>query len=481
MVVVNVASFVTGIIIERRWDPSRNNPMAAMFAVYARTAVEVLERDGQTGLAAYLNRVEETSHLHSVLLDESANEVSGRTVPDAASDLVHRVDENSPFDVFFPRDRHHPLAVQAVRGTNGQLYVLVAELPVPDFPRPPPRLGEPGSFRHGLQVTGRTLLPLLLIGAFFCYLLARYLSTPVVQLRNATQALSEGKLGTRVDDKLLERTDEIGYLGRDFNVMASRMELLVGAQRQLLADISHELRSPLARLGVALGLARRHSGSDATKALDRIEREAERMNEMIAQLLTLSRIESGADSLRTVAIDLRALVMDVVEDADFEARSAGRSVQGMELQPCVVYGVHDLLRSAIENLVRNGVRHTPANGTVEVSLCCEAVGAEQEAVISVRDYGSGVPEKALSEIFRPFYRVEDARDRQTGGVGLGLAIVARAVALHGGKLRAFNAPGGGLSVTMRLPLRAASIEMRKAFEALKNNENGARTSVNLVE
>ena len=450
MVVVNVASFVTGIVTERRSQPPRTNPMASMFGVYAQTAIEVFERDGKSALASYLEHVERASHIHAVVLDERGNEVSGGTLPDGATDLAKRVTENSPFLFHFPKTQQKPLAAQAVRGTSGALYVLVGELPKPSFPGPPPRPGEAGSLLFGLRLAGRSLLPLLLIGSLFCYWLARYLSTPIVQLRGATQELSDGNLAARVDERLLKRRDEIGYLGRDFNVMASRIESLLAAQRQLLGDISHELRSPLARQGVALGLARRRGNPEVSSALERIGREAERMNQMIGQLLTLSQLESGADTLSKVEIDLGGLVQEVADDADFEARSRERSVRIVANEGCTVNGVGDLLRSAIENVVRNAVRHTAPGTEVSIALRCEDLNGDRHAVVSVRDHGKGVPEEAIGEIFRAFYRVEHARDRKTGGTGLGLAIAARAVRLHGGTIKATNAPDGGLMVQIRL-------------------------------
>jgi two-component system, OmpR family, sensor histidine kinase CpxA len=235
--------------------------------------------------------------------------------------------------------------------------------------------------------------------------------------------------------------------------MAERLESMVKAQQRLLGDISHELRSPLARLGVALGLARKRSGSEANGALDRIERESDNLNEMISQLLTLTRLESGTDGRKRSQVDLDTLVREVSEDADFEARSLNRSVQVVASDKCSINGVEDLLRSAVENVVRNAVRFTPEGTAVEVSLRKQNGSRDNYAVISVRDRGNGVPAESLEKIFRPFYRTEDARDRQSGGgTGLGLAITERAVRMHGGTVEAANAPEGGLAVEMRFHL-----------------------------
>jgi len=229
--------------------------------------------------------------------------------------------------------------------------------------------------------------------------------------------------------------------------MAEKIQSLVDSQRRLLGDISHELRSPLARLNVALELARQRSGSEATSALERIQLEAEILNEMIGQLLALTRLESGAEEIRKTEFDLTTLVSEIVKDADFEARSRNRSVELEVPEHCRIVGNEQLLRSAIENVIRNAVQYTTEGTAVEVKLDC----GEQHTVITVRDHGAGVPENALTEIFRPFYRVDDARDREAGGVGLGLAIAERAVRLHGGKVEAANVNTGGLVVTIVLP------------------------------
>jgi two-component system sensor histidine kinase CpxA len=416
----------------------------------------VFERDGQAALASYLERVEHASHIKAVLFDTLGNEMSGRSVPEGLANAISRVSEDSPYVFYFLPQQERPLAAHFIRGPKGAPYVLVGELPKPDFPAPPPRLGEPGSFAFGLRIIARSFLPVLLVGGFFCYWLARYLSAPIVQLRGATHELSAGNLAARVDEKLLRRRDELGYLGRDFNVMAGRIESLMEAQRRLLGDISHELRSPLARQGVALGLARRNAGPQATPALDRIEREAGRLNEMIGQLLTLSRVESDTDRLANEEIDLAALVKEVADDADFEARGRDRTVRIISDEPLRIRGVFELVRSAIENVVRNAVRYTEMGTQVDIALTSEAVNRDRFAVVSVRDHGKGVPEEAIKEIFRPFYRVEDDRDRKTGGAGLGLSIAARAVRLHQGTIKAANAVDGGLIVEIRMPINGTS-------------------------
>ncbi|MBE0618263.1 MAG: two-component sensor histidine kinase, partial [Proteobacteria bacterium] len=252
----------------------------------------------------------------------------------------------------------------------------------------------------------------------------------------------------RVGPSLGGRRDEVAVLGHEFDRMAERIETLVEAQKRLLRDISHELRSPLARLNVALGLARQKAAAAAESSLDRIEREAERLNELIGQLLTLTSLEGGAEGIARETLDLTGLVCTVTADADFEARGRGRSVQMGACAAVAIQAAPELIRRALENVIRNAVSFTAAGTPVEVSL--EQEGAV--ARVTVRDHGPGVPETALEAIFRPFYRVADARDRQSGGTGIGLAITDRAVRLHGGSVRAENAPGGGLAVILTLPV-----------------------------
>jgi len=250
MVVAAIASFVTGILTERRSQFPRQSPMAQMMGVYAQSAVEVFEREGKTGLAAYLERVEHAAKIHAVLFDALGNEVSGRAAPAGVENAISRVSESSPYVFYFIPHQERPIAAHYVRGPQGAEYVLAGELPKPDFPGPPPRLGEAGSFAFGLRMIARSFLPVLLVGGLFCYWLARYLSTPIVQLRGATHELSAGNLGARVDRKLLRRRDEIGKLGRDFNVMAGRIESLFA-------------RRHLARVAIASGATGSCAGTGA--------------------------------------------------------------------------------------------------------------------------------------------------------------------------------------------------------------------------
>jgi two-component system sensor histidine kinase CpxA len=291
----------------------------------------------------------------------------------------------------------------------------------------------------------------VLVSCIICYLLAGYLTSDVSRLRAATQQLAAGDLSARADAPPGRRRDEIAQLVRDFNTMAERLQDLVSAQSRLLNDISHELRSPLARLSVALGLAWQRTGPEAHSVLERIELEANRLNELIGRLLTLARLEGGDDAMRRTPISMEELVCEVAKDADFEAQGRQCHVRCVVQEEMIILGSPSLLHSAIENVVRNATRHTRDNSEVEIRLARESANGAEEAVVRVTDRGPGVPKEALDKLFRPFYRLDDARGRQTGGVGLGLAITERAVRLHGGTVRATNRPEGGLMVEIRLP------------------------------
>jgi signal transduction histidine kinase len=294
------------------------------------------------------------------------------------------------------------------------------------------------------------LVAAVIVSAIVCFLLARHLASPLKRVREASGRLAAGDLRARAGSMVRPRRDEIGDLVRDFDAMAERLHLLVSAQRQLLSDISHELRSPLARLHVAVELARRKAGPDAENHLNRIEAEGTRMNEMIGQILSLARADGDRLPV-TEQIDLSEVVEQVAADTDYEARQTSREVRVRKTQEAIVLGDAALLASAVENVVRNGCRYTPAGTTVDISL--EATSTHGRIVI--RDHGPGVPPGETERIFLPFHRVGASRDRESGGVGLGLSIAARAVQAHGGSIRAVNADGGGLEVSIDLPLYKA--------------------------
>jgi two-component system sensor histidine kinase CpxA len=472
------------------------------FAVYAASAARDYPRDipaaeleeGDTKprtLRQFLADLEERTMIRAWVFDSQNKEVSGyspaaRTkhplwLRERMMQLVDLARQSGQTE--FADLEGLTLTARAAPTPDGQLWVLVGMLQDSryDFWGAAPRV----------QVL--RLLTILAAAGAVSWFLARHLTQPLDNLRTMTRRLEAGDFSARADVRLDRRRDELAELAHDFNSMAARIEhllreqeRLLAAQRHLLADVAHELRSPLARSSVALELARdalelgpqapNDVSASIGESLDRIERETGNLTDLIDRLLMLSRLESGVHKPDSATVDLNALVRAIVADADFEARSRQRQVRLVESEPCLTVGSTSLLRSAIENVVRNAVRHTAENTTVEVALS-QADDLRQDwdrvghfdacytsdlpetaqtplhsAVISVRDSGKGVPVEELSQIFRPFYRAGSGRARQSGGVGLGLTITARALELHGGQFRLCNMPNGGLEVQLRLPL-----------------------------
>ncbi|MDT7806869.1 MAG: two-component system, OmpR family, sensor histidine kinase CpxA [Acidobacteriota bacterium] len=423
----------------------------AVLSGYGRNAAAAYEHGGASALKDYLLTIDHETGIHAHLCDARGMDLSGAEASAQQSKVAQQVAQTG--QPIFRDAGGRMLEVRPVPARDGRSYAFVAEMPVG---HPPPG-GPHGPFwlfsESGSVLLIRLLVVILTAGAL-CYLLARYIVTPVVKLREVTRQVTRGDLSARVGPRLGKRRDELAAMGHDFDAMATRVETLLSAQTRLLRDISHELRSPLARLSVALDLARKRAGVAATADLDRIEREAKRLNEMIGQLLTLSRRESDGNGVRTGPVRLDALLREVASDADFEAQGRNCSVVVTECDECEVTGTAPLLRSAIENVVRNAVRYTEEGTTVKLSLRCGRGDDAGHAVICVRDEGAGVPEETLADIFRPFYRMDDSRARETGGTGLGLAITERAMQLHGGTVKASNVLGGGFVVELRLPLHS---------------------------
>ena len=286
----------------------------------------------------------------------------------------------------------------------------------------------------------------MLVGATLCFLLMRWISSPLRDLRRATAALAEGDLSARVGPKVTDRGDEIAALGRAFNGMAERIQSLLRSQQRLLGDISHELRSPLQRVGLAAALAREGCTPEGTAFLDRVDRETERMNGLIGQLLELTR-EELADRREEGPLVLRDLLERIASDGSFEGAREGKRVEVLPGDSWVLEVEEAPLARALENGVRNALRHTPPGTSVE--LGAEARG--EDLAVFVRDHGPGVAEEDRERIFLPFFRVDPARDRKTGGVGLGLAIARESVRRLGGTVRARNHPEGGLVLEILLP------------------------------
>jgi signal transduction histidine kinase len=432
---------VIALLVMLAFRPQPNATWDALRSTALTEAIDAYERGGTPQAHEYVESLQNTQHVRVYVFDEQGKEISGRSSPGWAE----RVGAGRPVPpypgVLFPR----PQILTESRASNDgrHLYTIAMQLP----PGPRVFLGP-----RGMPV------PSLIIGVLssglVCYFLAWYITKPVTRLRAATQRLAAGDLTARAGEPNSKRRDEIAGLIRDFDAMAARLETLVNAQSRLLNDISHELRSPLARLNVALGLARQRSGPETETMLERIELEAGRLNELIGRLLTLARLEDGEQRVGAAPVLLDEIALNVAEDAEFEAQARHCHVRTeIPAGSWAVRGDASLLHSAIENVVRNAIRYTREGTVVEVHLeKAETASGSAEAVVRVTDCGSGVPADALEKLFQPFYRLDDARGRQTGGVGLGLAITERAVRFHGGRVAAVNRSEGGLMVAIHLPL-----------------------------
>ena len=428
---------VLAILVTIALRPARHGVENIAPQALAET-VNAYQNGGEAGAFHYLEELQHAQHVRAFVFDSTGRELAGRIPPPWVEDLRrgnpprHRVWIENLLPDRFSR--------QALT-LDGKRYTLILE-------RPPGR----GAFFFGPHdIPGLGILIAVISSGLVCYLLAWSMASPVTRLRNAAQRLAMGDLTARAGAPAGARRDELAELLRDFDRMAERIEVLVESQSRLLKDVSHELRSPLARLSVALGLARIKATPEVESSLQRIELEADRLNQLIQRLLTISRLESGADGIHKTKLSLRELVELVAHDAEYETPGRGCKVIADPSDDMLVDGDPELLRSAVENIVRNAIRYTRDGTVVEVRVERHITSQREQAVIRVLDSGPGVPDDALDKIFQPFYRLDDARNRQTGGAGLGLSIADRAVRLHGGQLRASNRAEGGLEVEIRLP------------------------------
>lgn len=408
-----------------RWQTSMRNQMN----MYAETAAQIYDNEGELGLGLFVQRIRRLPTVTEVDVVSG----DGRAIFSDVADIgVYKpLIENTlaAREVQLELSaRDSALAARSFSTKQNGEFALIVRWA---RPQPIPVFGE-------TRLRYARWIGLFLTAIIVCYALALYLSRPIGKLRNATQKLASGDLSARVVREVGKRGDEIAALARDFDEMAERIESLVTSQKRLSRDVSHELRSPLARMNVALEIAKQKSGPEIEPLLARIESEAGRLNEMISLLLTFSKLEAGGDEFEKHPISLNGFLKQIVADADYEARASGKSVTVSSAEDCRVTGNESLLRSAIENVLRNAVRYTPEGSKVEVTLTCRP----KTAIIAVSDQGGGVPEGELSNLFRPFYRVGEARDRGSGGTGLGLAIAEQSVKTHKGKITARNSNGG---------------------------------------
>ncbi|WP_406698659.1 HAMP domain-containing sensor histidine kinase [Singulisphaera sp. Ch08] len=399
------------------WEllPGRITLIAKIQILQLEDARSAYEQGGPAQLARYLERLDDLFEAKHFLIDANGrDQVDGR---DRSALLSHASTFPNP-----PKPVGNEFVLASAPTGGSRLLILIHS-----------KFNPWGLLPYYLWI-------FLLIAALG-YALAIYLGRPLLDLRRAVERFGRGNLTTRTGST---RRDEIGELARAFDLMAERIETLMTAQRRLLQDVSHEFRTPLSRLLLKVRLAR--TSDDRETALDRIKHEVDRLSNLVDELLQVSAAEEDPQSCDHEEIRLDGLLKCLVDEAMIEATAKGCRFALLENEPATVIGDRELLRRAVENVLRNAARHAP-DGT-EVAVALRRQGST--AAITVRDLGTGVPEDAITTIFEPFYRVGGARSRSDGGVGLGLSISRRAIALHGGKIVASNA-SPGLSVTIELP------------------------------
>jgi signal transduction histidine kinase len=417
-----LAIFVVGSAFISAWSINRNasaqqSPGARLVTFQLEEARVAYETGGRPGLQLFLENLQRIYGAEGILTDEDGRDLLTNR---DRSDLLRKARARAAFPFLSSGD--WIVARRADDGRYWFIFTLPRERPWSWFLMP----------EHLFMIGAAVLL---------CYWLALHLTSPVRALQKAVERFGRGDLSTRVNST---RRDELGRLARTFDRMAERTETLMAAERRLLLDISHELRSPLARLGVAVELAR--SGDDPNSALNRIQKESDRLNALVGQLLQVTRAEGDPSSLRQESVRLDELVQQLVDDAGIEASARGCELKYERREPVAVKGDPELLRRAVENVIRNAIRHSPPASAIEVALARN----NGKVRLDIRDRGPGVPEESLARLFDPFYRVETDRNRASGGIGLGLSIARRAIELHRGSIQARNAQPG-LEVEMELP------------------------------
>lgn len=399
--------------------------------ILADLAAKTFQEQGPAGLQQILDGLSLSKRSRFWLVDASGRELTNRPVPISILRGASAAEQNEGLYHSFEAN------VLAARVTTPQgQYILIAELT-------PPSLNErvPGDILWTLKLG-------TIFSAILCLLIAHYLTKPIERLRDATHELARGNLDIRAGENLGNRKDEIADLVRDFDSMAGELRNQIQNERNLLSGVSHELRSPIARMRLALTIARYAREPERNEMLDRIEQDTVQLDSMLERILTVARLESGQLQPNFALIDLNDVIDDVLHDANFEAVATGATITYHGSGEIKVTGDAGLLHSAVENLVRNAMFYSGRQGKIDVTLA----KVNDTAVITVRDNGPGVPEAALPLLFKPFYRVDDSRGTTTGGMGLGLAIVRNAVAVHGGTAVARNVSPHGLEVELQLPV-----------------------------
>lgn len=408
-----------------------------------QTQIQTVFRNrGLQGLRRFTQDVEANRGITVLLLAEDGTDILNRDVPVSVKSFVAS-NRDAGVPLMQMRERRMLLGPVALQGVEPPAR-LVVWLPMAASDTSPLERWWAGRYAAAQLGVG------LLVSGLMSLALSLTLTRPLNRLERAASRLAQSHFDTRDIDAVAMRKDEIGSLAKEFAHMARQLHGALESRQRLLRDVSHELRSPLTRLQVAIGLAGRQVGPDHVAAFERMELECERLNALIGEVLALARAGNDSQEHARCDFDLALTLRSLVADARFEARSAGKDVTLHVPERLVMSGNEARVGSAIENVVRNAIAYTPVQTTVSVAAARQGEGV----CVVVTDGGPGVPEGELSNIFLPFYRVSQARERETGGTGVGLAIAAQAVQWHGGRIGARNGPEGGLVIEMHFPVAA---------------------------
>jgi two-component system sensor histidine kinase CpxA len=442
-----IAVSATAFILAALFFPSQTLIVQAKnFFTYKVTnagqvAVRVYEQDGPEALARFLERLHDTTSFKLYLLNSEGTGLNTSDLPAGAMLLTQKALSADTLQI--TKVATQPLVARKLLGKDHRVYVVMLQMPY-GMNHFTVKMFRPFAIR---------IVAALLASVVVCLLMTRYLTAPIRKLKAAVRRLSQGDLHVRVAEGLGRRKDEIAALGQDFDTMASRIESLMKAQERLFREIAHELRSPLTRLNVALEICRKHTDEHAKRFLDRIALETDKLSLLITQLLTLSRLDNADVTLQKKPVALEKLIGRIAQDANFEGEATNCAVVFKCRNTCTLPADGNLLRSAIENVIRNALRFAPNGTRVEVTQSIRKDNTGAKAVVCVRDFGPGVPPGSLKDLFKPFFRADEVKGRTSESAGLGLAIAMRAVHMHNGLILARNADDGGLVVEIRLPVK----------------------------
>jgi two-component system, OmpR family, sensor histidine kinase CpxA len=435
-----------GIFLASRMVGTRLLPSTDIVASFAPRvadeAAHAYESGGPQEFERFAQGLVGKSGVELYLIDGYGKDVLSRPIPSDSLSIVHAARSDGRILSRFGLRSHS--SSYKFTSPPGHPYVLLVRAPLLLARFLATTVG------GGLPFFGAVLLMVTL----FCFWLTHHIVAPIQGIQSAARMVAAGDLSVRAPVGISERHDELAALAADFDAMVERMSAFVRSQKDLLSTVSHELRSPLTRLIMSLALLRKQSPPESEELLQRMERDVERVDTLMGQLLTLSRLETGLSSEGRDNVDLSQLVHEVVADGDFEAHSCGKSVK-LQVQGGIIIEKADqqALRSACENIVRNAIKFTTPGSEVEVTLKTEETRPSPQAVLLVRDYGPGVPRELLQQIFQPFFRVKEPNGdpRANKGTGLGLAIALEAIRQHRGTIIASNTNPIGLEVKVMLP------------------------------